>query len=875
MIVSSQEQSYRVRLRPGLIPPWWVVVPIEIVALLVRFIGLGRYHGLIYDEYYYVTAADVLLHHRPPVLVKHLIYGLDPNLLSAPPFAKEVIAFAMILFGNNAWAWRLPGALLGTLVPVIIYALAQSMFQNRYVSVFSAVLSALDGLMISTSRLALLDSIAFPFVVWNLFVLWRVNDDLNHNRPIARRTLWLFGVTLGLGFSAKWIGAQTILMAWGILVLAPSHFWRSPRRWLLIASVTIIPLVVYFLTYGYAFSAGFQQSYLPQNVFLAWGKLQWLILKNMWALRFYHPWTSNAWTWFGLPRPTAYLWITKAHVTMRLLAFSNPVVIWFGLLGFLGAIGQDIRRRQFRLTTKFFIVWFLVFYATWLVTPRSKFDYYFLSMMPMLIINLAYGIFELLRSTKRLWHWVAACGGTAVGITTIYLLPLWVAFPMPRGFYHQIFWSPTWNAKPKSPTPQTPISRVHIAPITPAMPIQATRTVPRNWTGFETGTQHNTVFNWESSSPLKAGYILHLGSAPVVDQPAVVGNQGYVASNANKLIAWNVLNGTRLWIDTLPNSAMTTPLIWHNEVIVGLGNKAFRNYSTQLGWMRGTGTNGIMAFNRHTGKELWFYSTTGEDMPTPVLSGGVVYEVTGTGQFIALSAARGRLLWSLQLTGFDSMSSPIIKGNNLFVATNLYMKSYPATSSLIWDINLASHRIAWKKSLPVASGLSDNSPVIAGHRLYVAGVPHIANLKTGQTWLNNELFSLSIRNGAVLWHHQTGGGVLALDQEEEGIPFVGHHEVFVSNPANRNLSAFNAKSGKLLWRIMLPSSATANPILQGSILWIGLRDGMILQIEDGNGHIISMTREDLGGFGPAAFILFSHALLAVSRAGNIAMIPVR
>ena len=255
MIVSSQEQSYRVRLRPGLIPPWWVVVPIEIVALLVRFIGLGRYHGLIYDEYYYVTAADVLLHHRPPVLVKHLIYGLDPNLLSAPPFAKEVIAFAMILFGNNAWAWRLPGALLGTLVPVIIYALAQSMFQNRYVSVFSAVLSALDGLMISTSRLALLDSIAFPFVVWNLFVLWRVNDDLNHNRPIARRTLWLFGVTLGLGFSAKWIGAQTILMAWGILVLAPSHFWRSPRRWLLIASVTIIPLVVYFLTYGYAFSA--------------------------------------------------------------------------------------------------------------------------------------------------------------------------------------------------------------------------------------------------------------------------------------------------------------------------------------------------------------------------------------------------------------------------------------------------------------------------------------------------------------------------------------------------------------------------------------------------------------------------------------------
>ncbi len=870
----SREQSYRLHLRHGLIPSWWALIPIELIAFLVRFVGLGNYHGLIYDEYYYVTAADVLLHLHPPVLVKHLVYGIDPNLLSAPPFAKEVIAGAIACFGNSPWIWRLPGAFLGAVVPLIIYLLAQRMFGSRRVAWIAAALSAVDGLMVSTSRLALLDSIAFPFVIWNLTVLWQIWRDLSLNRDIKRTTLWVFGITLGLGFSAKWIGAQTILMAWIILSLSWRQILSNSQKWLYLASVTVIPLAIYFLTYAYAFPSGFHQSYLPQNVFLAWGKLQWLILKNMWAFKFVHPWTANAWTWLALPRPTAYLWITQSHVTIRMLAFSDPLVIWIGLLSFLVMLGLDIHKRRLRPTTLFFIVWFLVFYGTWLTTPRTKFNYYFLSMMPMLIICTAYSLATLAGYAKKGFRWLARGEALMIALSTVYLFPLWVGMPMPHGFYHSVFWSPTWNARVKPSKKHSVQSPARMVALKGENAMAARRSLPTSWTGFETGLNRNTVFDWNKRT-LKTGYIMRLGPAPVVDQPAVAGNDAYVGTNGNRLVAWNLHTGQRLWNDSMPNMIMATPLVWHGEVIVALGNKAFRGYSKVNGWIRGTGTSGIMAVNAKTGHELWFTPTVGEDMPTPALQNGVIYEVSGSGQFLAISATRGKILWSLALSGFDSMSSVTVDGPNAFVATNLYKKAYPASSSTVWDVNIQSHTVAWHKDLPVASGLSDNTPAISGHLLYIAGVPRIVDLKTGQTWLNNELFAINIKNGHIVWKQNTGGGISPIDKEEEGIPFATSHKVFIANPANRNLSAFNEKSGKLIWRVPLPAAATANPIVVGSSLWLGLHNGMIMQIQVRTGHIIYATQEYLGGFGPAAFVSFPHALLVESMSGNVAMIPVR
>lgn len=868
--LSYAKVNHKTTIIPSLRPQWGILAAIEVVAFLARFIGLGAYHGLIYDEYYYVTAADVLLHRKPPVLVPHLVYGIDPNLLSAPPFAKEVIAASIWLFGNHPWAWRLPGAFLGSLVPLVIYLFAMALFDNRWTAGIAAALSAVDGLMVSTSRVALLDSIAFPFVVFNLYWLWTIWARIRQDASVSRVTLWGFGISLGLGFSAKWIGAQTILMAWIVLAWSWRHVQRSPRRLLIALSVTIIPLVTYFLTYAYAFPSGFHQTWLPRNVFEAWGKLQWLILKNMWTLRFYHPWTANAWTWMLLPRPTAYLWITQAHATIRLLAFSNPLVIWLGLLGLMMLVVQDIRQHRTRPVTIFFVVWLFVFYGTWLLTPRSKFNYYFLSMMPMLIMALASGLMALWQLRTRFARAGSLLIIGALGISTAYLFPLWVGLAMPTGFYHRIIWSPTWNAKPK------PVSHVPVPTSVSSFAAfgrwSTSVSVPSTWTAFEAGATHDTAWTWSKSEPLATGYVLHLNGA-VVDQPAVVGHDAYAGSNGGAVVAWNLQTGKRLWSDVVPNMVMTTPLVTKSRVIVGLGNNAFREFSSRQGWIRGSGTNGVMALSRATGKELWFTPTHGEDMPTPVIQDGVVYEVTGGGRLIALNANNGHLMWSLFLGGFDSMSSPVIVGHILYVATNVYMKSYPATRSTVWAINVATRHIGWAKNIPVASGLSDCSPIVVKGILYIAGVPRIVNVTGGRTWLDNRLFALNARSGRILWSTITGGGYLGLDQEEEGIPFVHGGLVFIGNPAAKTLRAYNAVTGRLVWARSLPASLTANPVASGPYLWIGLHNGVVMEMQASSGTIVRSQQLGLGPIGPAAPIIFPRGFLMATLSGNIGMVP--
>ena len=131
---------------------WIVLGAIEILAFCLRWIGYARYPHMIYDEYYYVPAADVLLGRKSPVHIAHMVPGIDPNLLSHPPLAKELIALSILWFGNHPWAWRLPGEVFGLTVPLVIYVLVRQMFQSRLAAEVSALLSAFDGLMISISR---------------------------------------------------------------------------------------------------------------------------------------------------------------------------------------------------------------------------------------------------------------------------------------------------------------------------------------------------------------------------------------------------------------------------------------------------------------------------------------------------------------------------------------------------------------------------------------------------------------------------------------------------------------------------------------------------------------------------------------------------
>lgn len=863
--------------------PWWFsagLVGIAIVALLLRLIGVGRYPGLIYDEYYYVPAADVLLHRTPPVLVKNMVPGIDPNLLSHPPLAKELIAASIYLLGNHPWVWRLPGVLLGTLAPLFIAGIAWELFHHRGISLMAALLGAADGLMITMSRVALPDSTAVPLVLLALWVLVRIMGRVIRHERVAKGSWVALGVTLGLALAAEWIGGQAILLGWLACFMQP-RVRKAWRNWLL--ATTIIPFFVYFLTYAYSWPHGFQQRWLPHNPIVGFFRLQWLMLKDMWQLKFYHPWTANAWSWIGIPRPTALLLTVNQHHAIRMMAFSDPIIVWLGVASLILGIWVIRRRPRWQLAWIFLALWFVSFYGTWLLTPRSKFLYYFTTASAGLDIALAAGLIMAFEwSGQRARPFWGRSGTLAVaavgGLSIVYLLPLWVGLATPRPLYHALWWPSSWNprVKPKTVASRSPMASFSLT-TTPrrgavkgwsalSYPSDAP-TIPTPWTVFRGAVGHNSVYR--SSLKLKSGYALTLSHAGLVEAPTISGDMAYVGTNNDQLYAINWTTGKVRWAVSVPNMAMTAPLIDQGLVVIGVGNNAFRTYNSTQGWIRGTGSNAVMAFSAKTGRMVWSHPTVGEDMPTPVIDGTTVYEVTGDERLIALSLLTGKLLWSLPLLGFDSMSSPIIVGHQLYVATNLYLSSYPATSSRVWAINLATHHVSWSQALPVASGLSDCSIAYGNQTLLVSAVPHVAN--HGQSnQLSDRLYALDARTGRVVWSHSLGSGIInSLDQEEEGIPLVMGSLVYEGSPASHQLTAFHVHSGKRLWSVHLPTGITANPVMVGHTLLVAGMNGQLYGMNPENGKIVSRDPVKFGAIGPASPLIVSNALLQSTMTGQL------
>lgn len=434
---------------------WPALLPVLALGALLRFVGLGLFPGYMYDEYYYVPAALSLLGHPITRTLAQAPAGYDPNLLSAPPFAKEIIALSIGLFGNHPEAWRLPSAVFGTAVPLLLYGLTRDLFPGHpRIAWGAAALAAVDGLSLSLSRIALLDSIALPLLIANGWGLWRVHQMLQGTRPWSDRFLWIWGIGLGLGFAAKWNGAQMILLSWIVLAWDIPLWTRlsRQRRLLLGLAPTFIALGAYLIPYGYAWPQGFPQPWLPHDFFLGWAVLQWQILRHMWHLQFFHPWTTTTLSMIAWARPTAFIdqW-GPHHTLVRLWAFSDPFLIWTGLgalgvqaLAGLRRLGQT--RRFPRLGAWLFLGWWvLCLYGTWFLSARTKFDYYFAYTMPALIIaavaTLGLGWVHWARS----WRILGCLVMTVIVSTTLYLLPLWIAYPMPPGFYHRYWWNNAWS----------------------------------------------------------------------------------------------------------------------------------------------------------------------------------------------------------------------------------------------------------------------------------------------------------------------------------------------------------------------------------------------------------------------------------------------
>ncbi len=426
----------------------WLFIAILIFALVTRLYRLNIPSTYYFDEVYHAVTAKLILHNdsrayewsNPPPEPNTAVDWLHP------PLAKLTQAASMAIFGENGFGWRFSAAIFGTATIGLVGIFALELGLSTNVALLAMGLLSLDGLALTTSRIAMNDAHVAFFILlttW-LYARWK-------KQPSERRALAV-AAAAGLAVASKWsglfvgviIGADQVLVFWN----NRSHWWQRWRSqlFLLGALVLLVP-AIYLLSYTQMFAQGHN-----------WAHFEELLHQTWWYqthLEATHPYQSKPWEWALDWRPVyVYADFTRPGVLQNIYMLGNPWIFWGGLLAVGWSLGDLItlwrqsrlshqQRRQRDALTLALLAYGLT-WLPWTASPRIMFFYHYLPALPFLVILLSQQLIQLWQETK-LGRWTVTILVVLTATTFILFLPNWTALPVTEVWGKLYFALPRWR----------------------------------------------------------------------------------------------------------------------------------------------------------------------------------------------------------------------------------------------------------------------------------------------------------------------------------------------------------------------------------------------------------------------------------------------
>ncbi len=406
-------------------------------------------------------------------------------------------------------------------------------------------------------------------------------------------------------------------------------------------------------------------------------------------------------------------------------------------------------------------------------------------------------------------------------------------------------------------------SAVAATPYVPVPPV----TLAAAWSSYHGNVSNNALFAEPGRAPVR------WRSAAVQDQAfamSIAGDAVYVAGagNTHAIYALNRANGQVVWAQILNNIIMTQPIVAAGRVFVGAGNNYMqqdpvRDWTTVI---RGTEGNAVYALDAASGTMLWMLPLEGEAMPTPTYIDGLLYVVTGERRFLAIDAGTGRIVWSLRLPSYVSMSSPVRDGNLL-----LFGGAHPYAE---YAVDIAARAIAWRHAFVPGAGLvvtgavDDCSGAVSRHVLFcTATVSKKGVALSGGSPVRQIAFALNTATGATVWQRDEGAGVLP-NSFAAGVPTVRDGVVYLPTPVSHGLEARDASTGRLLWRAVLDAVSRSAPVVDGTVLFTADDAGTVYQFDAPSGRLRHRMRIG-GGVSNVGVVLDSGTLYVPNTLGGV------
>jgi len=447
-------------------------------------------NGQVFDELYFpVDAYDDIkgMEVCRPTTVDCTYNYIDPE----PPLAKLMIAAGewgygwyrahyqgatgdYIDLGFNTFGWRIAACIFGTLCVPLMYLLARRLWPNRVFALAAATLVCFDGMFFLQSRIGMID--IFPiFFILLAYTLYLVH--IQSRTPTGSVvTLFLLGLTLGVGIASKWI----VLAAWASIVLllvvravrrhvdvqfgrpgAPVWSWgrgEGPAiaggvKWeaylgLALIALVVIPLAIYIYSWYPFFARGQFHS------------LADLIDYQVWSYRYHatltatHPYGSPWWSWPFLSRPvlyyTEYTNLGADHWTGQPLIstiedLGNPWIWWTSILCVVSLPYFIIRYRSF--PAALILLGFVTQYLPWSHISRVLFLYHMFGGLIFMILALAFVLAHIATHIPSVGRpLLIAHLGVAVA-AFFYFYPLWTGLPISVSATEVTSGTPIWGPK--------------------------------------------------------------------------------------------------------------------------------------------------------------------------------------------------------------------------------------------------------------------------------------------------------------------------------------------------------------------------------------------------------------------------------------------
>ena len=414
---------------------------IALFALVLRLLNLGTPKGFIFDEVYYVDGARDYLKYGVEIT------GADPEFVVHPPVGKWLIALGIKIFGDSEFGWRFVGALLGSVMVILIALIAQRLFRNAFLTICASALIAMDGLALVHSRTALLDIYLSFFILLATYFF-------------VMRWHWWAGLALGLAVATKWSGLYFLALFAAIAIYRAFtlHTGRQLIKPTLktFTQYAVLPVLVYFSSWSGWFlsNRGWARDY-SSNVITSIVHYHSQMLGFHTGLVEKHSYQANPWSWIVMGRPTSFYYQSPKDCgadkcAQEVLALGTPFLWWLGAIAVAVVIGfwiKSFAQRRYEPSLNVIVAGITAGYLPWFFfQERTVFSFYAIVFEPFLVLAIIYCAYVALLHYKNSRNTYIFIGfiGFAIFANFIYFLPLFTGDVITYEAWQARMWLPSW-----------------------------------------------------------------------------------------------------------------------------------------------------------------------------------------------------------------------------------------------------------------------------------------------------------------------------------------------------------------------------------------------------------------------------------------------